>query len=147
MTTIAHRHTLFGLVFAILGMGLGIYMASSHNHTQHVTHAHILLLGTVLSLLYATIYRLWSPQTPTRLATTQLLLHQVGTVILVGGLFALYGGLAPESVLGPLLGVGSVAVMGSTLLMLLVYVRATKSPAVRDSARGIVGTGLPTAKT
>ena len=30
---------------AILGLALGIYMAASKNHGQHVTHAHFMLIG------------------------------------------------------------------------------------------------------
>lgn len=134
MTRIARRHTLFGLLFALAGMALGIAMASSHDHSQHVTHAHLLLLGTVLSLLYASVYRLWLPDQPLLLARVQLVLHQAGTVVLVGALYALYGGLLPESALGPLLGGASIAVLGAAALMLLMFVRSGRSVPEADRA-------------
>lgn len=85
MFRIARWHTAFGLVFAILGMLLGIVMASTHNHTQHVTHAHILLLGFATSLLYGLVLRAWVPDAgpalTLALARVQVALHQVGTVV------------------------------------------------------------------
>ena len=124
ISLVSRWHVLFGLVFAILGMGLGIYMAISKNHVQHVTHAHVLLLGFVVSVLYGTIYRLWLASASARLATIQTGLHEIGTVLLVAGLFLLYSGTATEDSLGPLLGSGSIAVILSAVLMLSQMVRA-----------------------
>ena len=114
---------MFGLCFAVLGMALGIYMAISKNHVQHVTHAHILLLGFVVSVLYGAIYRLWLASTSGRLVTIQTGLHQIGSVLLVAGLFFLYSGAATEDSLGPLLGAGSIAVISSAVLMFYQMVR------------------------
>ena len=113
-----------GLCFAVLGMALGIYMAISKNHTQHVTHAHVLLLGFVVSVLYGAMYRLWLASASTRLAAIQTGLHQIGSVLLVAGLFLLYSGAATEDSLGPLLGAGSIAVITSAILMFYQMVRA-----------------------
>ena len=115
---------MFGLCFAVLGMALGIYMAISKNHLQHVTHAHVLLLGFVVSVLYGAVYRLWLASASARLATIQTALHQVGSVLLVAGLFLLNGGAASEDSLGPLLGSGSIAVISSAVLMLHQMLRA-----------------------
>ena len=49
--------TAFG--YAILGLALGIYMAASKNHGQHVTHAHIMLIGFLLSFIYGLCHKLW----------------------------------------------------------------------------------------
>ena len=49
------RFLLCGFAYAIAGMGLGIYMAASHNHALFVAHAHMLLLGFVVSFIYALI--------------------------------------------------------------------------------------------
>ena len=117
MLNIARWHVLFGLAFAIAGMLLGIVMASSHDHTQHVTHAHILLLGFVVSLLYGVVLRLWLAQASARWARVQLVLHQAGTVVIVSGLYLLYAQRLPEPALGPVLGIGSVAVLAAPLLM------------------------------
>ena len=124
ISSISRWHVMFGLGFAVLGMALGIYMAISKNHGQHVTHAHVLLLGFVVSVLYGAIYRLWLAAASARLATIQTGLHQVGSVLIVSGLFLLFSGTATEDALGPLLGGGSIAAISSAVLMLYQFVRA-----------------------
>ncbi len=124
ISSISRWHVMFGLGFAVLGMALGIYMAISKNHGQHVTHAHVLLLGFVVSVLYGMIYRLWLAAASARLATIQTGLHQVGSVLIVSGLFLLFSGTATEDALGPLLGGGSIAAISSAVLMLYQFVRA-----------------------
>lgn len=121
--SIARWNVMFGLGFAILGMALGIYMSVSKNHGQHVTHAHALLLGFVVSVLYGAIYHLWLASASARVATIQTCLHQLGTVLIVIGLFLLFSGSATESALGPLLGVGSIAAISAAALMLYQFVR------------------------
>ena len=124
ISSISRWHVMFGLCFAVLGMALGIYMAISKNHLQHVTHAHVLLLGFVVSVLYGAVYRLWLASASARLATIQTALHQIGSALLVAGLFLLYSGAATEDSLGPLLGPGSIAVISSAVLMLYQMFRA-----------------------
>ena len=45
--------------YLLLGMALGIFMAMTQSHLQQVTHGHILLVGFVLSFVYAVCHRLW----------------------------------------------------------------------------------------
>ena len=130
---------MFGLVFAVLGMALGIYMAISKIHVQHATHAHVLLLGFVVSVLYGAIYRLWLPSAPALLATVQTGLHEVGSVLIVVGLFLLFSGAAPEGSLAPLLGPGSIAVILSALLMFYQMVRAGQLHATLNADVPIAG--------
>ena len=124
-------HVLFGLGFAIVGMGLGIYMSKSQDHGQHVTHAHALLLGFVVSVLYGAIYRLWVPAASFRLAVVQTALHQIGSLLLVAGLFLLFGGYAQASSLGPLLGGGSFAAIAGSILMTYQVARAARPERAR----------------
>jgi hypothetical protein len=123
MMKAARWHTMIGLTYAIVGMLVGIYMATSQNHTQHVTHAHILLLGLVVSLLYGMVYRLWLPDAPSGLAMVQLVLHQLGTLFISAGLFILYGQILPEPTIGPVLGVASIAVLLGAILMWFLFAR------------------------
>lgn len=121
---ISRWNVMFGLGFAILGMALGIYMSVSKNHGQLVTHAHVMLLGFVVSVLYGAIYRLWLPAASVRLATIQTVLHQLGSALIVTGLFLLFSGAATEDSLGPLLGPGSIAAISSAVLMFYQMARA-----------------------
>jgi hypothetical protein len=111
------RFLLCGFAYAIAGMLLGIYMAASHNHTLFVAHAHILLVGFVVSFVYALIHRLWLGGPGSRLATIQFYLHQVATLAMTVGLVVLYAGMLPEASIGPVLGIASVGVLLAVVLM------------------------------
>lgn len=98
-------------------MGLGIFMAMSQNHVQRPTHAHTLLLGFVMSFLYALVYRLWLADSPARTAIVQTVLHEAGTIVIVIGLFLMFGGTVPEATVGPLTGAGAFSVLAGVLVM------------------------------
>ena len=124
MRSFDRAYLIFALSYAAVGMGLGIFMGLSRNHGQFVTHAHILLVGFVTSLIYAVIHKLWLPAPPRMLATVQFILHQAGCLAMFAGLLLLYGGMAAEDQLSPLLGSAAVAVILGMLLMLVMVVRA-----------------------
>jgi hypothetical protein len=120
------RYLTWALSYAVVGLSLGIYMAASHNHGELVTHAHILLIGFVVSFIYAIIHKLWLTSASRTLGTIQFLIHQASAITVSVGLFLLYGNLMPESTLEPVLGVGSVGVLLAMLLMLYMVVAPRK---------------------
>jgi hypothetical protein len=124
MKSFDRRYLIWALSYAAAGMALGIYMAASHDHGQFVTHAHVMLVGFVTSLIYAVIHRLWLPAPSRVLATVQFVLHQAGSLAMFAGLLLLYGGAASEHQVGPLLGPASIAVILGILLMLVMVLRA-----------------------
>jgi hypothetical protein len=75
-------------------------------------------------VLYGVVYRLWLPAAAATLSTAQTALHQVGTVVIVCGLFLLYGGFAAEPSLGPILGFGSICALLGAVLILYQFLRA-----------------------
>jgi hypothetical protein len=124
--TLDRRFLLCGFAYAIAGMGLGIYMAASHNHSLFVAHAHILLVGFVVSFIYALIHKLWLVGAGARLAVFQFYLHQLAALGMSVGLVLLYGGLYPESTLEPLLGLASVSVLLAAVLMAWLVLRSPR---------------------
>lgn len=121
-------YLIWALCYAAAGMGLGIYMGISRNHGQFVTHAHIMLVGFVTSLVYAVIHRLWVPAPSRALATTQFVLHQAGTLTMCAGLLLMYGNAASEEQMGPIMGPAAIAVILGVLLMLVMVLKAGASP-------------------
>lgn len=116
------KQVLFALCYALAGMGLGIYMAASHNHGQHVTHAHILLVGFITSMVYGVVYKLWLQAAKPALAWLQFIAHQAGVLAMSSGLFLLYGGFVPPATLEPLLAFSSVAVLlGAATMCFMVF--------------------------
>lgn len=116
-----------GLGYAIVGLLLGIYMASTQNHLQAVTHAHIMLIGFVVSFIYGVCHKLWLPNVSKKMATIQFYTHQIGTFIILVSLFLLYSGKVAESVLGPILGVSSILVLVGMMLMKVMIIKSGKN--------------------
>ncbi|EKO3404549.1 TonB-dependent receptor [Vibrio fluvialis] len=112
------------LGYAILGMLLGIYMAASHNHGQLVTHAHIMLAGFVVSFIYGLCHKLWLTNGDTSLAKVQFWIHQLGVLIMVVGLFLLYGQFIAMEVLDPILALSSILVLVGMVLMKVLFIRS-----------------------
>lgn len=111
------------LGYAVIGLMLGIYMAASHDHVHRVTHAHILLIGFVVSFAYSIIYKLWIIKPATLLSRIQFAIHQLGAGILLIGLFLLYGNYVPESIIGPIMGMASISVLIGMLLMIVAVLK------------------------
>lgn len=117
------RYLVWALGYAAVGMSLGIYMAASQNHGELVTHAHILLIGFVLSLIYGIIHKLWLEKPGRIVANVQFGVHQLAALGVSVGLFLLYGGFVPEEKLEVVLGIASVGVLLGVLLMLYMVIK------------------------
>lgn len=124
------KYLISALGFAAIGMCLGIFMAATHDHEQHVTHAHILLIGFVVSMIYAIIHKLWLAGYTSVLVRVQFVLHHLGAVGIGSGLFLLYGNFVAESKVEPLLSGSSLAVLVGVLMMLWMVLRAPASTLV-----------------
>jgi len=120
------KYLIWALGYVAAGMGLGIFMAASHNHGQLVTHAHANLVGFLLSFCYGIIHKLWLGQPNRTLAQIQFVVHQVASVALIIGLFLLYGKFVPEAQIEPVLSIGSIAVLASALLILYMVLKSPK---------------------
>jgi hypothetical protein len=136
---IARWHLLFGLAFAGLGMLLGIGMAMSGNHVEMPAHAHLMLLGFVVSAVYAVVYRLWLPATGVRLAIVQTALHEAGAVVMGLGLVLMFGGIVTEASAEPLLGVGSLSALAGVVVMIWQVARVGQDERPRAGAAAASG--------
>jgi hypothetical protein len=136
---IARWHLLFGLTFAGLGMLLGIGMATSGNHVEMPAHAHLMLLGFVVSTLYAIVYHVWLPGTGVRLAIAQTVLHEIGAVVLGLGLVLMFGGIVTEAKAEPLLGIGSLCALGGVVVMIWQVARIGQQERTRAAATAAHG--------
>jgi hypothetical protein len=121
--TFDRRYLLCALVYAVLGLSLGIYMAASHNHAEFVTHAHILLVGFVVSFVYGTIHKLWLVAPGAGIANLQFYLHQLSAIAMASALFLLFGNMAPMEKLEPILAIAANGVLLALLLMIYMVVR------------------------
>lgn len=123
------KYLIWALGYAVAGMCVGLYMAESGNHGQLVAHAHVLLIGFAVSFFYALIHKLWLPQPGRNLALVQFVLHQAAAFVVSLGLLLIYGGVVPESTIGPVVGMAAAGVLAGVLLMLYMVVKAGPTPA------------------
>lgn len=123
----ARKYVLTALGYAVLGILLGVIMAASKNHVQMVTHAHILLVGFVISFVYGVCYQVWNLDNGSTLQKVQFYSHQTGTILMIAGLYMLYGGIMDPGVLDPILAIGSLLVLTGMIIMKIVYLKGSKS--------------------
>jgi len=123
------KYLIWSLSFAALGMGLGIFMAASHNHSELTTHAHILLIGFVVSFIYGMIHKLWLTNPNRAVANLQFILHQAAAITIAVGLFLLYGAFVPEDKLEPILASAAIGVLLAMLLMLYMVISSGSAKA------------------
>ena len=112
------KFLVWSLSYVVVGMCLGIFMAASHDHREFVAHAHILLIGFALSLIYGIIHKLWLVQPNQVIAGTRFVVHTAAAITLSIGLWLLYGNLMPAAQLDPVPGTGAIAVLIGALLVL-----------------------------
>ena len=80
------------IVYAIVGMLLGLSMAISQDHGELPTHAHIMLAGWVSSALFAYFYHLFPAVGSTRLALFHFWFQTASSVVMMVSLYFIYGG-------------------------------------------------------
>lgn len=96
------------VVYLIIGVGAGIYMAACHCFEQRAAHAHANLVGWVSLAISGLIYRTFPSLAAHVLARVHFWLHNLGLPVMLTGIAMVYDG-NPQ--MGELLaGVGSIAV-------------------------------------
>lgn len=84
---LAERFVAMAIVYAILGMCVGIAMAIRQDFSERNFHAHINLVGWATLALYGVVYRVWPALAERRLALAQFWTAATGTPLLVAGMF------------------------------------------------------------
>jgi hypothetical protein len=103
----AHWFLRFGVLFALIGILLGIYMGKAHDFTLMTVHAHINLVGWVSFFLAGLLYTV-RPAADGRLAVAHITSALPGMIALTTGIF----GSVTDQAWGPLL-----AIVGSFLVL------------------------------
>lgn len=119
------KYALSAFGYLLIGLALGIYMAASENHSQLVTHAHIMLLGFVVSFIYAVCCKIWIKKI-SKIIHIQFYLHQIGSVTLLVSLFLLYGNFISGGMIGPIAGVASLMIFAGAIIMKYEMIKAFK---------------------
>lgn len=121
MNKIAGLFMKSGVVYALVGFSLGMYMAASHNFMLRSVHTHLILLGWMTMAICAAYYQL-VPQAATSVAAkvhlvaanTGLIVMAISLALLVSGVGAAEAGAA----------IGSVITILSMLIFVFVVFRS-----------------------
>lgn len=113
MTGVARLFITSAVLFALAGLALGLHMAISGNHGQHVTHAHIMLAGWVSLALMGFFYHFFPALNASALAKAQFWITALSAALMCVSLFFLYGG---NPAIEPGAAIGSIGFLAGTLL-------------------------------
>lgn len=116
-----------GIVFLLLGIVIGLFMAMSGNHGQIPTHAHVMLAGWASSVLFGLVYQHYPAVAARWPARVHLVAHLVGLLAMSFGLARIYGG----DIAGgePFAAVGSLLFAAGALVFALTILLAMWRPA------------------
>ncbi|MBI2733338.1 MAG: cytochrome-c oxidase [Aquabacterium sp.] len=95
------------VLYALLGIGMGIVMAASGDFTNKGVHVHINLVGWVSMGIMAMAYEVFPSMAGSVLARLQFWLHNLGLPLMAGGIYAVMHHLPMAE---PIVGSGSVIV-------------------------------------
>lgn len=109
------------IVFLILGIGAGLQMAISGDHSEFPAHAHINLLGWVTSAIFGGYYALNPAKAERRIAMIHYGVYTIGLVIMMPALYLMLQG---NPALEPIVGVGSLIVAAAVLIFAFVVFSA-----------------------
>ncbi len=114
-----------GIVFLIVGIGIGLQMSMSGIHNVVGAHAHINLLGWVTSALFGTYYALNPAKAANRIAMLHYGVYTFGVVVMIVGLyFLLLGNAAFE----PVVAGGSLVTFLGVLIFAYVMFTPVEAP-------------------
>ena len=121
MNGTARNFFTMAVIYSLVGMALGLHMAMSHDHGQLPTHAHIMVLGWLMSAVFAVFYHLVPAAGTSRLASLHFWLAALSSLGMFIGLFVLYGG---NPSIEPVLGMSAMAYFAATILFAFIALRA-----------------------
>ncbi|MDX1484096.1 MAG: cytochrome-c oxidase [Alphaproteobacteria bacterium] len=123
---LASRFLRLSVIYALIGIALGIVIAATRDLSQMPTHAHINLLGFVAMAIYGFFYRLYPAAEAGWMAPAHFWIANLGFVALMACVAAAHGGyeLAEEGAK-----VFSLVVIAGMALFAVIVFRATARPA------------------
>jgi hypothetical protein len=117
MLEIDRAYVAIALLWAVVGMLLGLYMGIAEDHTLLTVHVAMMLSGFVTLALYGVLYRLWPAMKKSPLALAQFWISAIGVaVIIIGSYFLVTRGSIP------LAAVGSIAMIVGAALMAWIFI-------------------------
>jgi hypothetical protein len=123
------------VLFALIGMGMGIAMAIARDHSVMPAHAHLNLLGWVSLFLFGIYYKLHPVADTSRLAFAQVWVWIAATIVLtigVAGVHLGYDSLEPLAAVGSLVALADILLFGVLVFRPMSGDRRAASPAAAE---------------
>lgn len=98
MRKIDETWILCGLAWLVFGMAFGMWLGATERFDFANSHAHIGLVGFVVSCLFGLIMRLFPGLRGSKMAKPQFWIYQVGAILLVAGKIRVDAGGPPDIV-------------------------------------------------
>lgn len=129
MQGVARNFFTLAILYALVGMALGLSMAISGDHSQMPTHAHTMVAGWLMSTVFAFFYHFFPAARNRALATVHFWLTAVsGIGLLIGLYFLLAGNPAMEAVTA----VSSIGFYAAMFLFAVIALPVVWGPAGAD---------------
>lgn len=117
MLEIDRAYVAIALLWALVGMLLGLYMGMAADTKLLTVHVAMMLSGFVTHALYGVLFRLWPAMKKSPLAIAQFWISAVGVaVLIVGSYFLVTSGSIP------LAAIGSIAMIVGAALMAWLFI-------------------------
>lgn len=127
MPRIAQLYFKTAIIFLIIGIGMGLQMAITNDHTALGAHAHNNLLGWVTMALFGCYHAFNPKKAEKRLAMLQYYVYTAGLVVLVPSLYLLLqGNMAME----PVVGISSIVVFIGVLMFAAIIFSGEETTAI-----------------
>ncbi|TAM98651.1 MAG: hypothetical protein EPN45_17185 [Rhizobiaceae bacterium] len=133
MRKIDEIYLTLSLLWLVAGMVFGIWLGATEHFKFAESHAHMALVGFVVSAIFGMMYRFYPAMKQSGLAVWQLWVYQIGALVLVAGKIVVDAGGSPTLVIA-----GSFVILAGVVLML--YIFATR----RAEAANPAASALPT---
>lgn len=131
MTSISNNFLRLGVLSALIGMALGVWMGANQDFTLRPVHAHINLLGFASMMLFGLFYRAVPEAARGWLPMAHFVLSVVGFLILMPVLALV---LLERPVFMPLMPVSEIMLVASMLLFVVIVFRHTSGKATAAAA-------------
>jgi hypothetical protein len=117
MQGVARNFFTLAVIYALVGMALGIYMGISQDHSQMPVHAHALVAGWLMSSVFAFFYHLFPKAGASLLAQVHFWLTALSGI---GLLAFLSWVLAGNQSLEPVVGIWSLLFYAAMLVFVVI---------------------------
>jgi len=122
MQRIDKNYIMIGLVWVLVGMIFGTWLGASNHMNFANSHAHINLLGFVVSSLFGIFYWAYPNMAKSKLAMWQFIIYEVGVALLIVGKVMTDNNGLPN----PFLVAGSLITIIGTAMMLYLFATAAE---------------------